>query len=252
MNGHARRLRCTYSGFVRLWPNATPDPVRTSVRRPQILTRDGLVCPITGFRREKPVSSFIMITARSARRLVVPGVDLAWSPRWRANGREPSRDVSRRARAPRAWMRGRRRRAARPNVATRDGWAVRDDGIDRRPGGTVPPPSAIGWTGILASRLATCARALARMRGRRRRAAWPNVGEPCATAASIGAPAVPRWRCGDDSAGPRSRRGPAGTLGGRGGAGEAMAAPSAAIAVNNFIVIELVNPYFKIPPRIPT
>jgi len=113
---------------------------------------------------------------RSARR---PGVDLARSPRRRADGRESSRDVSRRARAP-----------------------------------------PLG-----------CAAAVATRRGRTQRG---RVGR-CAAAASIGAPAVPRRRRGDDSAGSQSRRGPVGTRGGRGGACEAMAAPSAAIAINNSI-----------------
>ena len=56
-----------------------------------------------------------------------------------------------------------------------------------------------------------------------------------AMAASIGAPAVPRRWCGDDSAGSQSRRGPVGTFRGQGGAREAMAAPSAAVANNNSI-----------------
>ena len=134
----------------------------------------GLACPITGSR---PVKS--LCHHDHGAQLVVPSVDLARSPRWRADGRESSRDVSRRARAP-----------------------------------------PLG-----------CAAAVAARRGRTQRG---RVGR-CAAAASIGAPAVPRRRRGDDSAGSQSRRGPVGTRGGRGGACEAIAAPSAAIAIKNSI-----------------
>ena len=150
MNGRARRLRCMHSGLSRLWQDVVPDPSCVSVGRPQIPPRYGLVCPITGSR---PVKSLCCHDHDA--QLVVPGVDLARSPRRRADGREPSRDVSRRACA-----------------------------------------SPLG-----------CAAAVSQ-RG--------MVGR-CTTAASIGAPAVPRRRRRDDSAGSQSRRGPVGTLGGRGG-----------------------------------
>ena len=144
--------------------------------RPQILFAqacdDPKSCPETGSFARSLVPDVKSLCHhdqwRAARRLVVPGVDLARSPRRRADGRESSRDVSRRARAP-----------------------------------------PLG-----------CAAAVAARRGRTQRG---RVGR-CAMAASIGAPAVPRRRRGDDSAGSQSRRGPARTFGGRGGAQEAIAA----------------------------
>ena len=77
--------------------------------------------------------------------LVVPGVDLARSPRRRADGRESSRDISRRARAP---PRGCAATVAARRGRTREGWAMRHGGIDRCPGGA--PAAARGQFGGVA------------------------------------------------------------------------------------------------------
>ena len=154
------------------------------------------------------------------------------------------------ARAP-ARMRGRRRRAARPD-ATREGWAMRRRGIDRRPGGAAAAARGrFGGVAVAAGTRRDARGTWGRMRSDsgtisgHRNQQFHRGG--CAVAASIGAPAVPRRRRGDDSAGSNSRRGSAGTFRGRGGAREAMAAPLTAIAGNNSNQLKLLNPYFERP-----
>ena len=129
MNGRARHFRCAYSVLTRLCTYVLPDLPATSVARPRILPQYWLACPITGSR---PVKSLCHHDRRA--QLIVSGVDLAHFLRRRADGRESFARRLAACACATARMHGRRRRAARPD-ATREGWAMRRRGINRRPGG---------------------------------------------------------------------------------------------------------------------